>query len=379
MPKVLYISIYTKTLETLKSDGVMKKISLHIDCLERLGDDVDYVFNDEKNIYFHFEGNDILLESKKTNGFTYFNKLMSLCRRMVKEKNKHYDFIYIRHVAFSFSGYRALKYLSKKSDCIYLEFPTFFIPEKNLKNTIKYYFNNKIHKYIYKAVLDSLDTEVYKMPTLRIINGTDLSKIEPRIPTFSNSIHVLIVAFLQAYHGVDKVIKACKEYYGNNGSRDVFFHIVGEGPVYLDLVNKCKNEGMDKHIHFYGKLSGKELFDVFDKCELGISSLSNKEIGVTCSSTLKSKEYLAKGLPIISDTMLDVFVDRPKYFFYILEKDFNLDELIKFYDSVYTNRDKSQIVKDIREFAEETCDMYKVFAQVHDDYICFKKSGGKRQ
>ena len=379
MPKVLYISIYTKTPETLKSDGVMKKINLHIDCLTKLGDEVDYIFNDEKNIYFHSEGKDVLLERKKSKGFKYFNRLMCLCKNIIKTQKRHYDFIYIRHVAFDFRGFKSLKYLSKVSNCIYLEFPTFFIPEKNLKNYVKYYFNNKMHKYIYKAVVDSLDVEVYKMPTLRVINGTDLTKIEPRKPTSSNVVHVLIVAFLQAYHGVDKIIKACKEYYSTGGTRNVQFHIVGEGPVYKELVAQTNKERMDDHIHFYGKLSGKELFDVFDKCELGISSLSNKEIGVTCSSTLKSKEYLAKGLPIISDTMLDVFVDKPKYFFYIVEKDFNLDELLKFYDSVYSNRDKSQIIKDIRNFAEETCDMYKVFSQVHDDYVSFMKHGGEKR
>ncbi len=116
------------------------------------------------------------------------------------------------------------------------------------------------------------------------------------------------------------------------------------------------------------------MFDVFDKCEIGISSLANKEIGVTCSSTLKSKEYLAKGLPIISDTMLDVFVNQNKYFFYILKNDFNINELINFYDSVYTARDKQTIIDDIRTFAEQTCDMYKVFSEVYYDYLFFKKS-----
>ena len=348
MVKVLYISIYTKTPESLLSDGVMKKIHLHIDCLEKLGDNVDYVFNDEKNIYIHSDGKDNLICAKDSKGFKYFNKVLCLCKKFIKENKKKYDFIYIRHVAFDLKGYNALKYLNKISNCIYLEFPTFAMPEKNLKNTIKYYFNKKIHKYVYKAVLDSLDEEAYKMPTLRITNGTDLSLIETRKPTNSETINVLMVAYLQEYHGVDKIINACKSYYHDGGNREVIFHIVGEGPVYNQLVKQCKEEGMENHVHFYGKLSGKVLYDVFDKCEVGISSLANKEVGVTCSSTLKSKEYLAKGLPIISDTMLDVFVDKPKYYFYILKNNFNIDELVNFYDSVYENRDKEKIIQEFR-------------------------------
>ena len=118
------------------------------------------------------------------------------------------------------------------------------------------------------------------------------------------------------------------------------------------------------------------MFNVFDKCEVGISSLSNKENGVTCASTLKSKEYLAKGLPIISDTMLDVFVNNEKYYFHILEKDFNIEELIDFYDSVYSHRDKKKVIDEIRAFADETCDMYKVFSDVYKDYLSFIEKRG---
>ena len=378
MLRVLYISIYTKTPESLLSDGVMKKIHLHIDCLEKLGDEVDYVFNDEQSIYIRSDGKDIRLGVKNSKGFKYFNKILCLCRKFIKANKKKYDFIYIRHVAFNLSGYNALKYLNKISNRIYLEFPTFAIPKKTLKNRIKYYFNKKLHKYIHKAVLDSLDEEAYKMPTLRITNGTDLTKIEPRKPTYSDTINVLMVAYLQEYHGVDKIIDACKNYYDKGGNRNVVFHIVGEGPIYKQLVKLCDDEGMNRYVHFYGKLSGQSLFDVYDKCEVGISSLANKEVGVTCSSTLKSKEYLAKGLPIISDTMLDVFVNKPKYYFHILKDEFNIPELIEFYDSVYKNRNKEQIIKEIRKFAEETCDMYKVFSQLQDDYLSFVEKGGAK-
>ncbi len=372
MHKVLYISIFCKTNESLLSDGVMKKINLHINCLEQLGCEVDYVYNDGENIFFHNNKKDIFLSEMKYKGYKYFNDLMHQTKLFIKKHNLDYDFVYIRYVSFSPKGMNALKYISKHSNCIYLEFPTFVIPERSLKNNIKNFFNKYLHKYVYKAVVDSLDNEAFGMPTLRIINGTDLKQIVPRKPTDSNSINVLVVAFLQKYHGVDKIINSTRDYYANGGQRDVVFHIVGEGPVYSELVNQCKQYNLDNHIIFYGKLHGKEMFDVFDKCEIGISSLANKEIGVTCSSTLKSKEYLAKGLPILSDTMLDVFVNQDKYFFHILENDFSIDELISFYDSVYSKKDKQSIINDIRAFAEQTCDMYKVFSEVYYDYLSYK-------
>ena len=83
---------------------------------------------------------------------------------------------------------------------------------------------------------------------------------------------------------------------------------------------------------------------------------------------MKSKEYLAKGIPIISDVMLDVFSEENKYFFYQLKRDFNIEELVAFYDSVYSGRDKQEIIDEIRSFANRTCDMYKVLKRVDDDY-----------
>ena len=375
MLKVLYISIYNKTQEALLSDGVMKKITLHIECLKRLGDEVDYFYHDGSNVFISENGQDTMLAKKVTKPFLYFNQLMKLAKKVIKAKNKKYDFVYIRFVAFDFFGFNALKYIRKHTNRIYLEFPTFFIPEKNLKNLIKFHYNKYIHKFIDKAVLDGLDNEAYKMPTLKIINGTDLSKISPKKPIFCDEINVLLVAFIQDYHGVDKIINATKNYYENGGKRNVVFHIVGEGENLQKFISDVKKNNIDGHFVFYGKLPTDKMFEVFDKCELGISSLSNKEIGVTCSSTLKSKEYLAKGLPIISDTMLDVFVDNPKYFFHILEKNFTIKEMVEFYDVVYRNNDKQKIINDIREFADQTCDMFKVFRGVHDDYLLSIKNG----
>ena len=374
MNKVLYISIFHKTKETLLSDGVMKKINLHLECLRRLGNSVDYFYTDGESIFFNNNDKDILVGKKEGIGFVYFNKLIVLAKKMIKQLDLNYDYIYIRHEAFSLRGYNALKYLSKRSNCIYLEYPTFFIPPKSFKNFVKYFFEKHLHKYVYKAVVDSLDKEAYQMPTLRIINGTDLTKINPRVPTNTQTINVMLVAFIQDYHGVDKIINATKEYYKKGGTRDVLFHIVGDGPMLLKYREDCEKYQLSNHIKFYGTLSGDPLDEVFNKCEMGISSLANKELGVTCSSTLKSKEYLAKGLPIISDTLLDVFVDTPKYFFYILKENFNLDELISFYDDVYQTRDKQTIINDIRAFAEETCDMFKVFKGVDDDYLNYVRN-----
>lgn len=56
-----------------------------------------------------------------------------------------------------------------------------------------------------------------------------------------------------------------------------------------------------------------------------------------------------------------------------MQNDFNLRELIDFYDSVYGERDKQNIINEIRAFAEKTCDISNVFRVLDDDYNMSKK------
>lgn len=369
MGRVFYLSLLDVNPSVLPYSGVMKKILLHIEAFRSYGNEVDYIETDEKNIYFVSEDRHHEIGRYCSSGYLYYNRLYKYATSFIRKHNLHYDYIYIRHSALSPIGYLGLRYLHRISNKIYLEFPTYSLPHKNIKNFVKFYYNKKLKRYVHKAVVDSNDLNVYDMPTVRIINGTDLRKIEKRMPTpYDGTINVVLVAYLQGYHGVEKIFSALEEYYKDCGERNVFFHIVGYGPKLEEYINKTIELGLNNHIHFYGKLAGKELDDVFNACEIGISSLANKEVGVVYSSTLKSKEYLAKGLPILSDVMLDVFYNNPKYYFHELKQDFNIPELIKFYDSVYDCRDRKEIIDEIREFANYTCDMFKVLKQIDDDY-----------
>ena len=369
MYKVLYVSVYNIDPEILPFDGVMKKITLHIDAFKSYGNSVDYIETDGKKCFFVDQNSKTEIGNFVPGGYQYFNELMAATAKHVLRNNLHYDYIYIRQGPLTPKGFRALKQLYIHSNRIYMEIPTYYEPEKTIKNTIKYFFNKYLKKYVYKMVTDCDQKEIYGIETLMVINGTDLSKISTRLPTCDSTINVALVASISDYHGVNKIINAVDTYYSNGGNRDVLFHIVGTGPKLNDYISETKTRNLDNHIIFYGKQCGEKLDSIFNKCEIGISSLANKEIGVLFSSTLKSKEYLAKGIPIISDVMLDVFSTENKYYFYQLKNDFNLDELVSFYDSVYSGRDKQDIINEIREYANRTCDMYKVLQIVNDDYI----------
>lgn len=373
MGKVLYLSLLNTSDAVFPYSGVMKKIMLHIAAFSSYGHSVDYIETDGKFIYFNSNERKKILGRFTDKGFLYYNRMIRKAAGFIKKNNLFYDYIYIRHSALDLFGYLSLGVLNKHSSSLYVEFPTYSIPPKNIKNYVKFFFNKHLKRYVNKFIVDCNEKIVYGRPTLIVTNGTDLSKITPRIPTNSDCINVILVAYIQDYHGIDKIIRATRDYLNEDNDRKVCFHIVGDGPkleFYKDEVSKLN---MEDHIVFYGNKSGQELDEIMNKCEIGISSLANKEIGVTFSSTLKSKEYLAKGIPILSDVDLDVFVNNPKFYFYILKRDFNLTELIEFYDSVYLGRDKKNIIEEIRKFADEKCDIFKVLRIIDDDYALSKK------
>lgn len=312
MNKVFYLSVLNTNPEVLPYDGVMKKIMLHIKTLESYGNEVDYIESDGTDTYFVSRNDKDKICSFSNGGFEYFNKVVISASKYITINKLKYDYIYIRHDAFSLKGYNALKVLYKHSSKIYLEIPTYFVPTKSIKNFVKYYFDKHLKKYVHRIVTDCNEQCIFGIPTIMITNGVDIEKIIPRTPTYDECINVALVASISDYHGVNKIISAVEK---EKVDRNIIFHIVGDGPKLKEYRDQIKEKHLEKSVVLYGKLTGQELDAVFNKCELGISSLANKEIGVLFSSTLKSKEYLSKGLPIISDVMLDVFYDNPKFYF----------------------------------------------------------------
>ena len=365
MKKILYISILNTNENILPFDGVMKKILMHIRVLKGYGNSVDYIESNGVDTFFVSDGNKTKICKFIEGGYKYFNRVVINATKYIVENNIYYDYIYIRHDAFSFKGFIALSHLYKHSKCIYLEIPTYFVPKTTFKNFVKNFFNKFLYKYVYKIVINSNEKEIYGIKTLMITNGVEITKIVPRQPTYDKKINVALVASISAYHGVDKIINAVEH---ESQLDNVIFHIAGEGPKFMEYSEKIKNKGLENRIILYGKLTGEDLDNLYNKCEIGISSLANKEKGVVFSSTIKSKEYLSKGIPVIADVMLDVFYDNPKYFFYQLVNDFNLKELISFYNSVYEKHNKQDVIDDIREFAERTCDIKSIMKKLEDDF-----------
>ena len=113
----------------------------------------------------------------------------------------------------------------------------------------------------------------------------------------------------------------------------------------------------------------KELDPIYDKADAGLGFFGLYKDKMSTISSLKSVEYLAKGLPVISGCVEDIMkYENGKSFFKIFPNDesvIDIKEIVGFYDSVYNNnKDRNSVHREIRNFARQTVDMSVVMKPV---------------
>lgn len=170
-------------------------------------------------------------------------------------------------------------------------------------------FRNKLYKQMDAVVTFSDAKLIFGQRTINISNGVDFDSIpiHPCIELRSSTLHLIGVAEVHYWHGFDRVIAGIGEYYKKGGQYDIFFHLVGgvhpaymqdlpQAPGFQTLIDKYD---ISNRIIFYGTLFGKELDDVFDKCQFAVGSLGRHRSGITNIKTLKNREYATRGIPFI--------------------------------------------------------------------------------
>jgi glycosyltransferase involved in cell wall biosynthesis len=156
-----------------------------------------------------------------------------------------------------------------------------------------------LKRFVDRIVTFSKFEKIFGIQTIRIDNGIDLDAV--RLKTSSppvDGIRLIGVANLSYWHGYDRVIDGIASYLRNGGGRDVVFDVVGEGeelPRLKALASKC---GVTANIHFHGPVVGAALDDLMSRANIGISCIGMHRI-VSDTSSLKSREYCARGLPFV--------------------------------------------------------------------------------
>ena len=164
------------------------------------------------------------------------------------------------------------------------------VEEWRCNNKVIWKYNNVTRKYFYniaKAFV-SVSYELthryqeFDKPTITIGNGISATKYPVNIVLKNEKPQVGFVGSPGfKWHGIDKILWLAQK------CKDVDFHIVGEDGQDLD------------NVKFYGYLKEKEVSEVLLSCDVAISTLSLHEKNMNEASPLKSRQYLALGVPLI--------------------------------------------------------------------------------
>ncbi len=204
-------------------------------------------------------------------------------------------------------------------------------------------------------------------------NGIDTSKFPVRKnPYFEGQIlKLLFVGSGLKYQGLHRLLISMKDYYNSTFKVRIIVHVAGvsEGETYLEKY--LKNPIVRESVIFYGFISPHEIDRLADECHLAVNSLSLHKIGIKIASTLKSREYFARGIPYITSSSDDDFDDENPYILKVSgdENPFDIQELIDFVLKLKADYEHSQ---KMRQYAIEHLDwsvkMKKLIAFFNEIY-----------
>lgn len=307
--KILYIvryPIYEDFNLRGKFDGQLKSF-------ENMGMDVYYMVFDREYFYLMHDGKKERI-SKATSGLPmYFHTKVyyDLHRAVSKVLDKiRFDYVYWRAAPIWHSSLRISKKMREKGIKVLYEIPTFVkageepmsIPRKLFAAYSKLWENKVMQNLDLVVMIFTGDANIdnyYGVPVAVIDNGVDVASIPMRKPVCSkDGIHILALASMSYWHGYDRLIRAMKQYTGN---QKVTLHMVGgnDGGMLPEWKKLAEDLKVEDRVIFHGKLYGEKLSEIFDLCDVGTNALAQYRKNLSATSELKVREYTARGLPFL--------------------------------------------------------------------------------
>ena len=228
------------------------------------------------------------------------------------------------------------------------------------------HYRRILKNYVNRIVTFAPEDEIFGIPTIRTGNGIDVDSLRPRlIRKVDGTLRLLGVAVLNNWHGYDRLIRGLAEY---RGSRKVFFHLVGNGPCLQEYQDLARELGVEDRVIFYGARNKAEIEDIYDECDMAVESLGWHRSQVQMGTSIKTREYVAKGMPILASTPMDIFPEGWKYAFYVPIDDSSVDiqGVVDFYDELLKTKTTEELADEIRHIAYEKCDMKKMMQPIVD-------------
>ena len=265
------------------------------------------------------------------------------------------DYIYFRRPLFFNSHSIAfLKTIKKQNpQCvIVLEIPTYpydseyddykfswLVKKSDQKN------RRKLKHYVDRIVTVTDDEKIFGIQTICINNGIDLDAIQPRqfIPE-NDTINICAVAQFKYWHGYENEL--------------------------INYIKLVESLDLKDRFVFHGFLDSDELLDIYNHASLAIGTLGMYKKNLYYSCDLKSREALARGIPLVIGCKTQLYDENYKYFieFPNDDSDLNIQSIIDFHDRIYSEESGNIVTDNIRRFGEKHVDI-RVCMEPVIDYL----------
>lgn len=197
------------------------------------------------------------------------------------------------------------------------------------------------------------DQTIWNVPNITYDNGIDLASIPLRSNREPDGVIKLIaVAKFALHHGMDRLIRGMARY---EGSRKVHLTLVGIGAESGALERLVRECGVSDMVTFAGIVVGKDLDKQFDNADIAIGSLGLHRIGITLGSTMKAREYCARGMPFVYSFPEKGFNGDEQFALKLSNDDapIDIDTIISFADEMAAD---TKVRQKMRRFAEDHFD-----------------------
>ncbi len=376
--------------------GVLNKIIGQINAFQSLGANVDLLYI-KNGLYFLKTDNKYERSIIRRNKNRIISKSKPLYDWVTNNTGReHYELVYIRYANENISFIKMISHLKSINIPVYLEYPTFpIIPEKKLY--MYFHFKNRhfmkllfafisfiehiilspsLKREIRKAITFSHQSEIYGIPTIKLNNAIDTLKLPLARHNSSQNRYVLIgVSNISPWHGYDRIIMGMQDYYLAQGKhhmmgKEVIFKIVGDGVEKDHLIKLVEELNIRDKVIFTGPKYGGDLDNEFNNCDIGIGCLAIYRNGLLRASSLKVREYCARGVPFINNDDSVFSEDLP--FVKVISNSgevIDIEELLSFCDQC---RENGYYVDQMRKFAIEHLSWKGEMKKIFDDYAQFK-------
>lgn len=296
------------------------------------------------------------------------------CNRMIRyQEVGKADFYYIRFRSYDYYFRKLLRDIRKKNPSSiilieYSDYPYLFLRWREILGDLSIYLKNKLgiktaQKTVNRIVTLLNDSIIDGIKTIKIYNGIDVKSEPVRIWEKATEIRLISVASYQEAHGIDRLIEGLIQYYASKteNKRKIVVHIVGDG---LPIIKwRQLSEPIKDKIIFHGALFERELDRIYQTADIGIEILAPQRRKIQISSSLKSREYISRGIPFITACILDFSTDIDNTIPFILkidssEKPVDINKIVEFYDKFYGEESRvADKISKMRKFAEEHLSM----------------------